>query len=66
MADLESVSDFIREQDAKYQASLLAKEVERIQKEADEAASRPTSSTKKRDRSKSPKKSPGMYVTLSI
>ena len=56
MAD--SVSDWTKREEAKYEASLLAQEVDKIQKDADEAASRPASS-KKKGRGKSPtKKSP--------
>ena len=56
-----SVEDWVRDQEAKYQASQLACEVEKLQKEAEEASSRPSSGKGKgkgKDRSKSPKKSP--------
>jgi hypothetical protein len=56
----ESIGEWTRGEEAKYQASLLAKEVEGIVKEAEEASSRPASGKggKKKERSKSPKKSP--------
>lgn len=53
----DSISDWTKREEAKYEASLLAKEVDKYQKDSDEAASRPASS-KKKGRGKSPKKSP--------
>ncbi len=54
----ESISEWTQQEEAKYEAEMLAKEVDKIHKDAEEAASRPTSAKdKKRDRSKSPKKS---------
>ena len=55
----ESIEEWTRGEEAKYQAMLLAQEVDKITQEAEEAASRPASGKgKKKDRSKSPKKSP--------
>lgn len=53
-----AVEDWTRTEEAKYEASLLAKEVDTIQKEGEASASRPASGTGKKgqDRSKSPKK----------
>ena len=63
-----SIEDWIRDQEAKYQASVLASEVDKIQKEAEEASSRPGSGKSKgkgRERSKSPKKSPSACVKMT-
>ena len=55
-----SIEDWTLEEEAKYQAKLLAMEVDKIAKEAEEAASsRPSSTAKgKGARGKSAKKSP--------
>ena len=59
-----SIEDWVRDQEAKYRASLLATEVEKLQKDAEATSSRPRSAKGKgkgRERSKSPKKSPSEF-----
>ena len=55
-----SIEEWTRGEEAKHQATILAKEVTKITREAEDTSSRPASGKggKKRDRSKSPKKSP--------
>ena len=52
----DSISEWLKEQEAKYQAEVLAAEVEKIHKDEAEQAAKAASPDKKRDRSKSPKK----------
>ncbi|XP_064627357.1 sperm-associated antigen 17-like isoform X2 [Lineus longissimus] len=53
----ESISEWTTAEEAKFQAELLRRELEKLQKEEEAASSRPNSGKKSRQRSKSPKKS---------
>ena len=58
-----SIDEWVRDEEAKYQASQLALEVEHIKKEADaQASSRPGSGKGKKERSKSPKKGGSKFL----
>lgn len=62
----EDITDWTKEQEANYEAEILAKEVIAIQKEIDTASSRPPSAKDKKGaaRAKSPRKSPSNHRGL--